>query len=447
MVDPITIQQAQVLSQLATSTGLRTLLQSGEMRGTVLSMQAGGKAVMSFAGRTFPLDVQGQNLQQGQQVLARLVGDQLLLELLPPRGENAGESGSTVSRPLANILANLGVSGANAEVIAQALLQSGIPLDRTVLKDLANVLPDIQPYQLAALSFLLSRGLPISQSLLFWAAHLLTPKPKLAESTNKFLDSIKKFEEDLDEEEPVISEESRRRLKQHRETLEERVPRFQSHSQAANEDELEEMEGFLHSLLASPEAIIQNQLAFGKGSLGEELVRLLALLMDLQIQLAASRHGETLSALIAQAMTLHESLAQQAFQNLQSQDPHSAPVFFVEVPIRDDGKMKNLELRYKPKDKEKKSGTLDLRLDFSQLGPMKISFHWNHPSLSISIVVSQKSVGDFLCGMVDNLKEALTKMGFHVEAISVNVGDVPQTLRPLPETEPRRGISGLDIRV
>jgi gas vesicle protein len=121
----------------------------------------------------------------------------------------------------------------------------------------------------------------------------------LTESTNKFLDSIKKFEEDLeDEEEPVISDETRQKLKKHRETLEERIPHFQSHSQAANKDELEEMEDYLHSLLASPEAIIQNQLAFGKGSLGEELVRLLALLMGLPTQLAASRHAETRSSLI-----------------------------------------------------------------------------------------------------------------------------------------------------
>ena len=107
MVDPVAIQQAQVLSQLVTSTGLRSLLQSGEMRGTVLSTQTSGKAVISFAGRTFTLDVQGQNLQQGQQVLAKMAGEQLLLELLPSRGESASESGTAVSRPLATILANM----------------------------------------------------------------------------------------------------------------------------------------------------------------------------------------------------------------------------------------------------------------------------------------------------------------------------------------------------
>lgn len=448
MVDPVASQQAQILSQLTKSPALKSLLQQGDARGTVLSSQGNGKTVISFQGRLISLDLPQQNLQQGQQVLAKLVGDQLSLQLLPSQKQAGSGPETAASKPLATVLANMGLSGSNVEVIAQAMLNAGIPLDRNAIKELANVLPQIQQHQLDALSFLMNRGLPISQSILFWVAHLLTPKTKPHQSLEKLINTMKEWEAEVDEEEePIITDDARRNLRKQRENLEQRLPHFQSHSDSANREELEDMEEHIRSLLASPEAILQHELSFGKDSLGEILVQLLTQLLDIYPQLAGTKHAEQLFSLINQTMSVHETLAGQALQNLPQQDPQAAPVFFIQIPVREQNEFKNLELRYKPQDEDQKAGTLDLRFDLSNLGPMTISLQWHHPNISLSFLVSDEKIREFLEPALDQLQNALTEMNFHVTSLSVKVGNVPETLKPIDESQTFKGKSGFDIRV
>ena len=444
MADPVSSQQAVSIAQQAFASGLKTLLQTGAQQGRVLSTQPGGKAVISFGAKPFLIDVQGKPLQPGQEVTARLVGERILIQPQAAQADASLQSAGTGVKSLASVLSNLGISGANAQVIAQAFAQAGIPLDRTALKALTQALPNITEGDIAALTFLLARGLPLSDTIIAFLGRLLAPKGKLSETTEKTLNSLKKLEdklEDQEEEDTILPLETRRRFGQFREELERRLLSFQNHS---NEEFQEEIEDFLRSLLNSPEALL---LKGGKQSFGEWIVRLLTFLHEIAPLLEGTHHASLLSQLIDQTTQLHESLSGQALLNLPALEQDQGAVFYFQAPYRDGEDTRNLEIRYQPGDEEANTGSIDFLLEMTRLGPMKIALQWNKPNLSLSILTQEEAVADYLKTGSDELQKALQSLGFHVESIGVHTGMVPDSLAPKMDSISPQMITGFDIFV
>ncbi|MBD3268325.1 hypothetical protein GF373_16790, partial [bacterium] len=435
MLDPLAGANAQLISAQAKAEGLAALLKGGAQTGTVVSQQADGKATISFQGKSYTLNTQGMDLQAGRQVLARLVGDQILLQLLPQKGEGqAAAGGAEASRGLATQLANMGVTESNAQVIAQALLKAGMPLDQTALKELANLLPQAQANQMAALSFLMGRGLPINPTIAMYFIQLFSPKPKPSANANKLLDNLKKAERDFEEEDELpISPDQRRELKKRRQDLEHHLPAMRQWIGPHGEQELE---NHARAALTSPEtALLQLQEGGGEG-LHTTLVKLLSLLMKLQPFFIGTPHADLFASLIHQATELHETLVGQAVKNLPHQSGDSAPYVFFQIPYMDEGQLRDLDVKYREKRKDKKAGVLDVRLEMSKLGPLQVSIQWDHPNLSLSLAVTNEKAAQFLEGALGELKQMLTDKGFHVNSIGVIVADVPDTLAEEEEMEP-----------
>jgi hypothetical protein len=446
MLDPLLTNQAQFISQKALSGGLVALLKAGSQTGTVLSSQENGKAIISFQGKPFPLQIKGLTLQQGQEVLAKLIDGRVSLQLLQSQGETHTPSSAGEGRSIANILSGLGLPQSHAAFVAQAFLQAGIPLDQTALKELVRLLPNLQSSHIATLSFLLGRGIEINPSILLYFFQILSPRPKPAQNTGKILDNLKKLKEDLDEEEEeIVPKDKKSELRKYHQLIQEQVIPLHRHN---TPDFNQQLEDLLNKNLRTPEF----DLVYGlknQDTLGALLVKLLQLLFQLQPYLHDTRHAALLASLIQQATDLHQSSIASAVRNLPHQQGDAQPSLFLQIPIQDQEECKDLELLYQKKDKENKSGTLDIRLDLTRLGPMKVSFQWQHPKLSLHVVVTNEKVEQFLTAHLETLQTMLTQKGFHVMGLTVHVGNVPDTLEPdentlpMPQSTPSLG---LDVR-
>ncbi|MEW6238591.1 MAG: flagellar hook-length control protein FliK [Candidatus Omnitrophota bacterium] len=441
MPDAIRVQSPPTLTASAQSSGLANLLKAGSLMGTVLS-QTEDKTVVSFQGRPYPIDVKGLDMKPGQQVLARLVGDQIQLELRPEESQN---SAASASRTLGSTLANMGLPQANAQFIAQALLAAGIPLDRAVLNELSQMLRNLTGDQISALSFLFSRGLPVSESLVSFIAHLFAQRRQPAQTADRLLTELQELEEELDkdDDEKSVPPDIRRKLSEFRHLMQSQMPSLRDSSSQKFQEALEE---YLRSALKSPEAFIQNAGGEEVKSFGELAVRLLSLLLELQPLFETTKHGDAIHSLIEQAKTLHESLSVQALRNLPSQEDGNAAFFFLQVPLRGDGETKNLELLYKPKGQDKKSASIEFRVEMSKLGPIHADMQWNRPKLTLHLTASQEKARQFLETALDELKEALIRKGFVIDGAFVKTGEIPDTLQPENPTAFPISSKGLDVR-
>ncbi|MDX9754956.1 MAG: flagellar hook-length control protein FliK [bacterium] len=421
MLDPLISQRGRLIAQQALAAGLDTLLKSGPQTGTVLSNPGGGKTVIVFAGKPFPLDLKGPPLEPGQQVLARLIDGKLVLELLPPKSGASLPGSSEGGRTLAGILAGMGVQGANAPFIAQAFLQAGMPLDPAVLQEFSSLLPNLTQDQILSLSFLLSRGLPIQPQLVFFLFQLFSKQSLPTPSPSRLIKDLKKAESQLDDE--PIEGAVKRKLKELRQRLEEKIMPLRDEGGEAFEDELHRR--FSENLTA-PEA----QLANGEesDSMGGAIVELLSLLYQIQAHMAISRFTELFGAIFHEANRLYEHLLFQNLRNLPVQNA-DVPVVYFQLPFREDQHERSLDVLYREKRKNKKGGTLDLRLELTNLGPMRISIQWDHPHLSLTLLVTEPQVALFLEPLMQQLKESLQQKGFAVSAVRVAVGAVPDSLR------------------
>ena len=442
MVDPIA-SQAQFIAQKALSGGLEALLKQGPLQGRVQSQQAGGKTNFVFNGRSYSLDVQGSNLKPGDAVLAKLVNGRLALELLSRSGDaSAQQTATTAGRSIPTALANMGLNSPNVQMLAQALVQAGIPLDQNALKELAQVLPQLSSQQISTLSFLFGRGLPVNPAVVSVLTYLFGPKPRIEKSTNNVLSKLDGLDKQLSRKEEggdsVLDASQRRRLREAHDALNRTIP-------SGNPENQEDLEEFLRNALASPEALIQQNLTGQIASFSEAVVQLLTLLMELWPFFENSQYASLFRSLMEEVKTLHETLSVQSIQNLPPQSNEGYHPFFIQIPIDENGKKKQLELKYTPKGKDKKSGNLDLRLDMSGLGPMRVSIQWDHPRVSVSLVVSSNEVRDFIQPLLDDLQEHLQQKGFQVQTLGVVVGEVSETLQPQEELT-NSPINGFDIR-
>jgi hypothetical protein len=421
-----------------------TLLKAGPQTGTVLSTQSAGKAVVSFMGKPFPVETKGLNLQPGQQVLAQLVGDKLLLQVVQQQGQP--QAGAEGARSLSAQLANLGLTQPQAQAVAQAFLKAGIPLEQTALKDLSTLLSSIQSNQSSALSMLLSRGLPVNPAILTYFFQVFAPKPKPSTNLTKLMNTLKKAEKKLDEDgedDLPITPDDRRQLKDRRRALEQEIPSLR---QLARDQGGEELPKQFQNALASPEANLINRGNTGQEPLSASLVRLLSLLIKLEAALANTQHQALFQSLVQDTKDLHQQFIAQAVKNLPRQTGEPAPNLFVQIPYMEDGEIKDFEAHYQERSKDKKSGKLDLRFDLTNLGPIRASIQWEHPNISVTLTVTENNVENYLTEALGQLNEMLTQKGFHVVSLNVQTGDIPQSLAEEVEEEPSLPAKGLDLK-
>lgn len=450
MVDPIA-SQAQFITQQALSSGLSVLLRQGPQQGTVVSQQPGGKTTFVFNGRTFTLEAQSANLKPGDPVLAKLEEGRFVLEVMARSSDPAASPSSAAApRSIGTVLANMGLSGQNVQMLAQALIQAGIPLDRSALKELAQILPQLSGNQLTALTFVLSRGMPVNPAILAMVVQLFTLKPRIADTANSTLTKLKDLDKKLskdeeDESDPVLDASQRRKLREAHEAVERAIPRPRNDANSEDADPDKALENLLRSALASPEALIQKNGLGHIQSLGEAVVQLLTLLMELKPLFANSIYAQLFASLFQDVKTLHETLTAQALKNLPPQSGDGFTPIFIQIPIRSDEKNRQLELRYSPKGKNKKTGNLDFLVDLSNLGPIHIAIQWEHPRITISLTTSDPAARDFIQPLLDELNELLRQKGFLVQSLGVAVGEIPETLKP-EEATAAGALNGVDIR-
>ena len=104
--------------------------------------------------------------------------------------------------------------------------------------------------------------------------------------------------EDIDEDEDsVLPPELRIKLRQFQEELPRRQLPIRSESDPEFQEEVEQL---IQSLLTTPEAVLSENVLFQKGTLGDAIVRLLALLAQISPFLSQSRHEELLNVLVNQ---------------------------------------------------------------------------------------------------------------------------------------------------
>ena len=444
MTDPIQPPSGQILAQQALTRGLQNLLQSGPQRGLVTQVQPDGRVTLQLQAGSYQVQLESNTLRPGQAVLLRLAGEQVVIEFLADRSESPPSS-PPVPRTLSNLLAQWGLSGAPPEIIAQALLQSGIPLEQTVLRDLAQLLPNVQTDALFALVFLLSRRFPISESLVLLLAQIFSRRPRVGESTNKILQNLERLEEELEEGDGEKEEvqEIRRNLHQFRHEMEQFVIPLRPE---ADPEYAEELAAAIQQLLQTVEALLGGKIQAGPASLQETLLRLLAYLLTLQTTLAGTPYHPWIMQLIEQVKELQESLHGQILRNVSPADKDAPHVFYFQLPLREGDKIKHLEVRYESKNRDRQSGTLDLRIELSGLGPLLISLQWQHPWLSITLVTPSTDVRTWLERELEALKESLQQLGYQVMQLNVVQREIPDSLQPEDLETGLRIPAGVDLK-
>ncbi len=442
MPDPVPVQTAQLLAQTVKSSALMALLKSGPQRGVVTSQQQ-DRAEVNIRGHKVNVDAKALNLKVGQQVLAKLSGGKIHIQpqhqgqALSGQASSGTESGA---KAVAQALAQMGLSGSNFEMLAQALVRAGIPLNPLVLKELAQVLPQLSANQLSSLQFLLSRGMPINSSILSLITQLFSQKQKPGQAMDQLLSSLDQLDRNIDEEEWAIDPEKRRQLRDHRQALARQFIDMNALASAKDEQELQQL---IKNMLTSAEAGLQK--GSSSGTLGETLLRLITLLMELQAQTEDPKLLETLQKLIQQAQQLHENFSAQHLKNVPPQGQEAFPTIFLQVPFREGEDTRDLELRYQKEDEVEK-GSLDLRFELSAFGPMWINFNWHSPQLTVSIVTEKQEVQAFLEPMLEELQKALEDKGFVSPNLTVRVDEVPESLEPEPLEDEIDQVNGLDLR-
>ena len=156
------------------------------------------------------------------------------------------------------------------------------------------------------------------------------------------------------------------------------------------------------------------------------------------------------SLLLNQVNEAYEALAGQNLHNLPSGDPDRPVVYFFQIPIILEGEERTLELLYRQHSHHpEEGGALTIRLELSQLGPIKIAFDLREGMLSVTITVTRGDLKESIEPELESLREALSRGGFRVASVGVVHGVVPSTLREeAPETAvPTRPPKGLDLRV
>lgn len=453
MSDPVQSNAHRVVAQLAKTAGLQELLREGPARGRVARADAGGRAVIQLAGGR-SVEIATGNLQRGQQVLLRLAGGRVTVELTQsPRG---GAAPSQPSAPaaapqtsMAQTLSQLGVSGQAAEAVVRALIRADIPLDKAAVRALVDLLPGAQTGQTAALAFLFGRGLPIGGAIADLIARLFSRTPLLSEPLQKTARHLKQLADRVEEEDSEDTPPgAAKKLRRYHDSLHEKVMPLRS----PPDEEFEEQLGqrARENLQTAESAMTSEEGADGGEAepvhLGAELLELHAYLMSLEASLRGSPLHPLLIQLLGDVRESHETMTTLALRNLPGGGEGAGP-YYLQIPFRERKRYKHLEIRYRPReDGEPDAGTLDLRIDLSRLGPLLITIQWTKPRAAVTIAADRDDAREHLRGALDELRAAMKNLkGLIVEVRDVVSGPVPESIRPDDWDEPAP-LEGVDLK-
>lgn len=448
MPDPVQNPQAQLIARHATASGITELLRGGSQIGQVASTHSNGRVDIQLQGRSFQFDAKGMPLKEGQYVQMRLSGGQVVLEQTGAQTEARSTGAETVRpAPLSAQLSQMGVQGPAAQVIAQALIQAGVPLDRAVMQELSNLLPQAAANQASALAFLFSRGLPISPSMATWALRLLSARPRIGHSLDRLMESLSDLEnEAMDEEQ----EQTRARVAEIS-NLRERLYRHQhTFSDSGEPPDMEEIEAFIRQALASPESLLAVSKDDDPDSLGATVIRLLRVLLDLKPLISDPRLATLLQQATENTQSLHEQLASLAFRNIPTETQDQTQSFYIQIPLRGENDSRELEVAYYPRRDRDDAGRVELRVELSHLGAIHAGLLWEKPQLDVNLSVETEETLERIDSALNDLRKGLQQLGFHVRSLRVAVGEIPSSIEPMPRPDAPiddTQLSGLDIRV
>jgi len=438
MPKPVSAQQAVLLANQIKSNALTAILKSGAQRGQVVSQQ-GSKTILNFSGKRISVDLKALNLKPGQLVNARMEGGRILIQPQARQSQPSTNTSQANPNSISNALSQMGLKGAQFETLANALVQAGIPLDKTALKQLAQFLPQANPDQMAALQFLFARGLPVSPSLVSLLSQILNQRRKPSEHLDKLLQQLDDLDHDLDALDEDIVEELRKRFQDHRENLQQQLRQNHPGQAEQNKDDFTRQ---IQKALQSLEALLQEQ---DKKSV-ERIIR--HLLQDIRWALSQTTDPKLTSKLEALLHSVEQIQQAQSSSHLGNIPSHAdtSPTLFMQLPYQENGHSKEMELRYKKESDDHSQGTLDLRLEFSNLGPVHINMLWQKPALTITFHVERESIKDWLEPHLQTLEAALQNKGLTPSGITIKVAEIPATLQPdTPHTTPTTS-SGFDIQ-
>ncbi len=433
MPDPISNPQAQAIAQSAKASGLANLLKGGPVKGQVISTTA-DKAEVLLNGKQFTLPTKGAPLKAGQQILARLVGGQV--SLAPFSASAASQSALAQSQTIFSQLQQLGIQGGNAQVIAQALLQAGVPINKQIILELAKILPQIGSDQAASLAFLLSRGLPVNSAMAAWFTYILKPRPSIEKSFGRLRTALNDFINDKGLQDSIPNE-MFDAIKEIGEQLDRRFSNMRG--QSTEEFEKEVADWFKRAL-----STLESRMQGGQGDPDDVILRLIRLLQQLKPYISDAGLLERWQTVLEATKDAHESLTTQAVKNLPQQSAES-PVFFGQVPIKVDGEEQTLEFRYR-RNANHDGGALEVRVELSALGQVYTHMIWREPSLRVAVNVESEPIKHHVEQALEELADALAQQGFQLDSLKVNLGDIPDTLEPETKTEDFQTVSGLDMR-
>ncbi|MFH1740498.1 MAG: flagellar hook-length control protein FliK [bacterium] len=432
--------------------GLSRIAAGQPVSGQILADEGGGKATVLLGGRQFTLNLGTGQAAVGQSFTAQLSEGRLVIHLGSQQASVPVESlvGQSTPRPLAAVLSNLGApTGPVAQAVAHAFLTSGMPLSAEAIKTLVMVLPQLSSGDVSALSFMFSRGLPISPEGLQIVQRTLDNRTRIGERLAEIDRGLGKVERQLDAmQDRVVAIQRRDELDDRRRNLRREFVQWAGdNSQEGKEKLAEELERSVKGQSTSAEAV---QYAGASGAhLALSLYDLYLYLLQLQ-QMDILGSEIPFSLLMNQVNEAYEALAGQNLHNLPDEDPDRPPIFFFQIPIVLEGEERTLELLYRqhshhPED----GGALTIRLELSQLGPIKIAFDMREGMLSVTITVTSAELKESIEPELDTLRQALSGIGLRVASVGVVHGVVPSTLREeAPQTAmPAKPPKGLDLMV
>ena len=431
--------------------GLSKVAAGRPVSGQIISDEGGGRATVMIGGRQLTLNLGTGRVSVGQSFTAQLAGGRLVISLGSQQTSVPVESlvGQSVPRPLPAILSSLGApTTPSAQVIAQSLLAAQIPLSAEVIKVLAEILPQITSKDAAVLVFLFSRGLPIRAEMFPTIQRLMGNRSKIGQGLAELDQGLDRLERKLDAlEDRVVAIQRRQELADRRRNLSREFLGWTGDDSEEEKKQLAKgMEEAVERQSSSAEAV-----RFA----GADGARLALSVYDLYIYLLALQQIEglgleiSISSVLDKVNNLYEALAGQNLHNLPQDDPEQPHTFFFQVPIILEGEARTLELAYRQHSRHPEDGgVLTIRLELSQLGPIKIALDIRNEMLSVTITVTSADLKARIEPELGILQEALDNAGFRVASIGVVHGVVPSTLREeVPETAVlSRPPRGLDLR-
>lgn len=442
MVDPLTPHFRASVSQNSLSGGLQQLLQSGSQRGLVQHSND-GKVFVNIKGFALPLPANQTALSSGQAVTVRLQNGQIFVEPVISKTTAAPELNTEATRTISSILSQLGIDTPQAQTVAQAMVQNNIPLNTTVIQELAQTFPQINPETLQSLIFLISRRLPISDAMLYWFIRLTSRRENTGKLTQAVIEDMDGLREQLASQDDEVIQQIHSNLGGFQDQLHQQFLAFQQTASSELEDELKHA---VQNALVSAEAVLLNFVE-NRTALAETVVRLLAYLMELQQQLEQTPHVPLLHDLTEKVEALQEALTAQSLQLLPQVDGHELPSIFVKIPVWKDDGAGEMELLYKPSGSDSRSGSVDLRIEMSNLGPVQIHIGWQHPNLNLGLMVQHQEVKEFLQEHQHVLQDGLSQLGFQIRQIHVQQAQIPSTIQPEIHHSLHTNLSGIDLRI